>query len=255
MKGKKRVLNRSVRTRLHKESNRRRFLLAAGVAVVLLFLILKFSVRHDQSPSASINSTVENLLQKCLEDSVTEATDVISRQGGSLNSDLSVEYASSSDGEPSTIAYLCYSPGYYLPCVIQEPMLLRHLEDELESALSEDVKACLESTDEILDGESAEVRDFHVRLEQNRIKLEVSPDLNLSFESTLHDLAFVAQDIVEKTALNCNFDGKTYMRLRPLVDIEPIEADKLTDIYILTHTRSNKTFVFATRSCSLLPMS
>ena len=87
-----------------------------GVAILFFFLIPETKVTpgfDEQNPSAFI--------QTCIEDKISGAVETVSLQGGSIEPINSILY------QNSKVEYLCYTTEYYVPCIVQQPLLQQHI--------------------------------------------------------------------------------------------------------------------------------
>ena len=72
----------------------------------------------------------ENFIQTCLEDTINENVNIISKQGGTLEPSPYILY------QDEKIQYLCYNPQKYQACVVQIPFFRKNtLKMKLKSLL------------------------------------------------------------------------------------------------------------------------
>jgi len=249
------------------------FIIVAIMIIVLVAIFLMF--RKDIAIPGGGGGTAEknpsSYLETCLEDSVKETIDIISLQGGSLEPELYKSFRFEGENERK-ITYLCYNQNYYLPCVNQEPLLIKHLEDEIKSNIEGDVRSCFDSLTSSLDkqGYTVEVkgyRNFDLTLMPKKVKININAEIVLTksgkretqnnFEAyvptQLYGLANVAQEIVNQQGRFCSFNELGYMLTYPDWSINEFMTGDSTIIYSLENRKINEKFRFAVRGCVIPP--
>jgi len=167
------------------------------------------------------------------------------------------------DNEPAE--YLCYTNAYYLPCVVQQPMLKTHIEAEIKAEIEEEVSACfgdLESSFEE-EGYSVNIEDGDVVVEllPERIVTTLTHKLTLTrgdakrYESfrivlnnDLYELVSIARNIINWEATYGQAPETVYMDLYHDLKVEVHKRDDGSKVYILTNRDSQDKFQFASRS-------
>ena len=239
------------------------FIIIAIIIVALVALI--FILRKDIEIPGITGGEIQprSFLQTCLEDKIQEGTKLISEQGGSINPIFYKEFKFENEESYTNISYLCYAQDYYSPCVNQQPMLISHIEDEIKTYISSDVRSCFIELVESLEGQSYEVSDryngFDVELGERKIMININAELTLrkqeessrqedfeiGFPSRLYDLVIVTQRIINKEVLNCDFDVVEHSQLYPEYEIEKSSASEFSKMYTIRYKNSPEFIRFA----------
>ena len=231
------------------------FIIIALIVVVAVFAFFVF-------PEIAVTTSTVNpssFLRECIEDNLNEAKGILSRQGGYLETDNSVLY------EGESIQYLCYTSEDYVPCKIQQPLLVDHIESEIESYINPRARECLQQLES-----EYESRGFDVQSQEGETEVEISlgkisvdfltsmtvtrEDSTQSFEkfavgleSRWYDLILISVDILEFEAVLGDSETTAYTQFYPDLIIEKVKRDGDT-IYKLRNVVTEDEFVFATRS-------
>lgn len=211
-----------------------------------------------------VNSNI--FLENCLEDSIKEAVNLISINGGHINPELTKEFKFDEE-ELKNISYLCYNQNDYEKCVNQEPMFFEHLKDEIKEYIQEDIKDCFDNLAFSLDKEGFVVvpdyNGFEVNFDEKKVDININGKIILtkagktltqenflvSVLTNLYGLAIVVQEIVNKEAEECNFDYSEFILLYPNFQIKKTKVLDNSIIYQVTHKESLEKFRFAIRGC------
>lgn len=231
-----------------------------GIIVVVSSILVYTFYPDIQSNLGMGESTPQSYIQGCIEDDLREIVDIASNQGGSVNPVLVQKYR----GE--NIEYLCYVQEYYRPCVVQQPMLIQHIEKEIRDNLHETVAGCFDSLEESYAGKgySVEIRTGNeaTKLLPNRIvstynytfditKGEDVQNYNsfvVTVNNNLYELASIANSIIGMESVYGDTDPEIYMTYYPDFKVERILRDSGEKIYILTDRTTKDKFRFAIRS-------
>jgi len=234
------------------------FVIIGIVIVVLSVLVYLFSPNikyffgfETQNPSA--------FMQSCLEDEISEVVGEISVQGGSLNPEHYIMYL----GE--RVEYLCYTEEYYKTCVVQQPMLKNHVEDEIKSAISASASKCLADLKESYQGKGYSVNlgggNFDVELLPKRISTlfnnsvviskgssEKYDSLNVVVNDNLYELVSIAGSIISWETRYGDAETTTYMNYYHDLKVEKKKQSDGSTVYILSDRNTGNKFQFASRS-------
>lgn len=239
------------------------------IGIIIFFFLFRSRVKipgvgvgEETSPSS--------FLESCMEDKVKEAVNLISSQGGYIGPSLYKTFQF--EGEDSkNISYLCYTNNYYVPCINQEPMLIKHLKEEIYNYVSDDVENCFDSLTSNLDKQGYAVdtkyRGFEVQLIEEKMVIDIDAEITLTkaeetikqedFEiiipSRFYDLSLVVQEIVSQEAEFCNFEYLGYMTLYPQWEIDKLRTSDSSIIYTVESKESKEKFRFAIRGCVIRP--
>lgn len=239
------------------------FIIAGIILVATVGLI--FLLRSDIIPNTGGNPEEDpnGFLENCVEDKLSETMNIISLQGGYVESVLFKGY------DDKNISYLCYNAKNYFPCINQEPMLFQHLKDEIHDEIEGTVNDCFDSLTSNLEREGYAVEvnygGFEVGIKDKRIEIDYDAELALTksgetsreeelkmiFPTKFYDLGIVTQEIISQEAEYCNFNSLGYMLIEPNIKIEKKRLSDSTTIYHLTHKKTMEEFWFAVRSCAL----
>ncbi|MEM3405687.1 MAG: hypothetical protein QW117_01800 [Candidatus Pacearchaeota archaeon] len=218
----------------------------------------------------------EEYIKKCAKDSVTDAINILLDQGGNLNPKNYLIF------ENKKVSFLCYNRNYYSSCIIQYPLLVNHIENEIIDYSLPKIKDCLYNL-----SKNYKERGYEIDYDQPKLEIKLKPnkvDINILFQkgliiskedslkkydeiktyisSPIYDLADLALEIASQEAKYCYFsvlgysllyqriEVKVTPSLRTLNNPERIERGK---IYILKDIYSGKKFYFAVRGCEIPP--
>ncbi len=240
-----------------------------GVLIVIMIVLFFLFIRQDAPVTITKNENVDikNFIDLCIEDKLTETLNILSNQGGYLNNSLNILY------NDNKISYLCYNINNYRSCINQEPLLLRHLQNEIHDNIEEEMKNCFNELKENLEEDDyyVEIKNgdlsYDVDLIPDRIVINIKNEINLEKngenkkidnliivrDSEFYELAVVVQEIVSQEAKYCNFDITGFQIIYPDYDIDKKRLGDSSIIYLVRHKNSNEFFNFAVRSCGIPP--
>lgn len=239
------------------------------IAIIIIFFILSGSLEPSlEGEKPEINPNI--FLENCIEDKVRDTTNLIGLQGGYVEPEFyrNFKFKEEALGE---IAYLCYNQNFYLPCINQEALLIKHLDEEIEEEISEEVRYCFDELGKSLEKQgytvNARYKGFDLELITRKIILNYDASLTLTKtgETTKHnnfrvivptrfyDIAIVAQEIVAQESRFCNFDAVGFMIFYPDFKVEKFRTGDSETIYKIIHRTSKEEFRFATRGCVIPP--
>jgi len=225
------------------------------VALVLIFIVWR------RPPSVAPDTTNPYAyIDRCVKDSLGEAIELISEQGGDIEPEGSVMYY----GKERT--YLCYNMNYYSRCINQRPMLTEHMEEEITKYIRPKVRTCFTSLKQELEDRgysvSLESMNLSTSLETKKVIVAISRKLSMTKEETkkfsefeiqlshpLYELGKVASEIANQESHYCYFETLGFMITYPEYNIEKVVTGNSDTIYTITDIPTNKKFTFAIRSC------
>lgn len=237
------------------------------IGVIILAVAILVSIFFPQIQN-TLGFGEENpgaFLQSCLEEEISETVKLISNQGGAYESQHSYRYL----GEE--IEYLCYTQDYFLPCVMQKPLLKKYIQSEIEQGIGDKVSSCIEELQESFSSIGYSVSDlgeeFSVEILPNEIVTNIPGSISLNREeevqtydelrvvtnSNLYELIYVADSIINWEAEYGDSETTIYMNFYRDLKVEKIKQGEGTTIYILTDLDSEEVFKFASRSVVLPP--
>ncbi|MEN7981910.1 MAG: hypothetical protein ABFQ65_00500 [Nanoarchaeota archaeon] len=198
-------------------------------------------------------------IQLCLEEQIQENIGIISANGGSLNPEHYFLYGG------GKLEYLCYTSNYYEPCVMQQPFLRQHIEEELENSIAESSRECFEEMKK-----SYERKGYDVKLNLGKMGIRLFPervvanfnhtltltkedserykDFSIVLNNNLYELVSIAISILNFEAKYGDSETTTYMNFYHDLKVEKKKQGDGTTIYILTNRDTGEKFQFASRS-------
>lgn len=242
-------------------------------AILIVGIIASFFMFKKMIPEIGQRKEVNpNLfLKTCIEDKVEEAIDLVSIKGGYINPPLYKKFRFSDEVSFHNISYLCYNRNYREPCINQQPMLIKHIKDEIKNYIKEDMILCFDNLVLSLEKQNYVVepiyRGIDVELFPGRVTINLDSELDLSFgdessnfkgfslsiSSRLYELANLAQEIVSQESKYCYFEWIGYMLLYPEVKIDKFRVEDGTNIYTLDYKETKERFRFAVKGCTSPP--
>ncbi|MEK6836928.1 MAG: hypothetical protein AABX94_04655, partial [Nanoarchaeota archaeon] len=194
------------------------FVILAIVIVAVVFVIFAF-------PQVNVFSSSVNpgaYLKSCIEPEINKIKDVLSVQGGYSNP---TNYAMYKDLK---LQYLCYTSEFYIPCLVQQPLLVRHIEQEMKRYIEPRAKQCLEDLKDQYERRGYDVKSgtsaINVSVASEKIIVEFIAPLTISKEET---------QTFQKFAVG--MDSKWYSLLITSINIiqyESIYGDSETSLYM-----------------------
>lgn len=239
----------------------------AGV-ILIVIIVLLFFYRGKLIPQLDFGKeTNPNIFfESCIAGKVKEAIAIMSPQGGYIEPEFSFGFKFEKE-KHQNISYLCYTENNYIPCVNQEPMLIRHLKDEIKNYILEDVENCFDDLMSNLEKQDYVVNSsyegFGIELIPKKILVNIYGKIILTktgetskqknFEvripTMFYNLAVVAQEIVSQEAKYCHFEQMGLMLLNPEFELDKFKTGDSKTIYTLKHRKSGESFRFAVRGC------
>ncbi len=213
-------------------------------------------IPETQSPSAFI--------QSCIEGEIKKSADILSLQGGSVEPEHYFEYNN------EKIEYLCYTNQYYLTCVVQQPMLKNHIENEIEKNIKDEAEKCFDDLKKSYESKNYQVNlkegDTTIELLPKRIVARFNSSLTLTKESSqkydsfevvlnnnLYELVSIANSIIAWESKYGDAETTIYMNYYHDLKVEKKKMSDGTTIYILTDMNNKNKFQFASRSVAWPP--
>ena len=239
------------------------FIIIAIIIVALGVLLYLFLPQIRVNFGFAIDNPSE-FIQNCMEDKIESTVKILSLQGGSLNPENYFLYSD------EKIEYLCYTNEYYIPCVVQQPLLKQHIENEIKTGIKAESDSCFESLKQ-----SFENQGFIVDLKAGEIKVELLPkiivvtyekDLSFTKDSTeryqkldvvinnnLYELMSIANSILGMETQYGDSETTIYMNYYHDLKVEKKKQTDGTTVYILTDRKTGDKFQFASRSIAWPP--
>ncbi|MFC1710703.1 hypothetical protein ACFLZJ_00910 [Nanoarchaeota archaeon] len=226
------------------------------IALVAIAFIYIPGIRPDFGEETK---TPDSFIENCLEEKIEDTVDILSLQGGSVDPEFFILY------QNNKVEYLCYTNEYYKPCVLQQPMLKTHVEEEIKIEILEEVGACFNALKNNYEeqgyGVSMTPGETNVELLPERLVTTFGYSVTLSKESTdeynnfdvvlnndLYGLVSIANSILQFEMAVGDADQNLYMDLYSDLKTEKWTESDGTAIYTLTDRDTENKFIFASRS-------
>lgn len=234
------------------------FIIIAIIIVAIGLLIYSFYPQITSTFSGE-EKNPPAYIQACIEGKIQDTVESISLQGGVMNPMNSILY------NDTQVEYLCYTEEYYVPCVVQQPMLKTHIEKEIEAEINNDVESCFNSMKE-----SYEKKGYIAQLKSGEKKVELYPERIISIfnysltltrgedtqkynsfvvvlNNNLYELVSIANNIIEWETLFGDAETTTYMTYYHDLKVEKNLRGSNGKIYVLTNRNTGDKFQFAIR--------
>ena len=227
------------------------------IGVVIVFLLInppEVSLLDENNPQAFVES--------CVREAVEEAIGILSKQGGDINPEGSLQF------EDEEVAYLCYNFNYYYQCVNQRPLLIEHIENEITNYIRPIVSDCffnLESGLRKRYDVTSSPMELRTVLQPKVVFVEIDKEFEMvrndevrkfegfkmSMSHPIYNLAELGMKVANQEAQYCNFDELGHMILYPEYDITKFIRGDANIVYRVSERASGESFTFAIRSCPL----
>ena len=239
------------------------FIIIAVMIVVLGILVFLFYPQIKTSLELE-SKNPSQFIQECLEDKVKVAVTLLSLHGGSINPGHYILY------DNTKIEYLCYTDEYYQTCVMQQPMLKQHIEEEIKNEIGNVANNCFDSLKE-----SYEKKAYNVNLYKNSMNVELLPKrivvnfnntltitkdsteifdkFNVILNNNLYELVSIVNSILNWEARYGDSETTIYMNYYHDLKVEKKKQTDGSTIYILTDRNTLDKFQFASRSVAWPP--
>jgi len=232
------------------------------IAVVIICFIALAYVVYPKIKT-NIQTETKNpqaFISECVEDELINLVDLISAQGGSLNPSPVYPF------EGKQIQYLCYTNKNYEPCIIQNMLLEKNIEQELTTVITPQVEACFNSLKS-----NYEKKGYVVQIKPGEVKIELLPKkiigtfdykvtltkdgteeynlFNIMLNNNLYELIKISDVIVEWSMKNVDdIDPLIIMEAYHFIDMTVKEQTEGNIIYKLKDDEVGGEFNFAIRS-------
>ena len=239
------------------------FIILAVLIIALGVLIYMFWPKIISTVSSETkNPSV--FIQECMDDVIEETVENVSLQGGSVNPTAYYNY------ENNRIEYLCYTNQYYKSCVVQQPMLLQHMQSEILKEIEEETTTCFD-----LLKKSYTTKGYEVDMKPGNTIVEIVPnkiittfnytvtltkgetekyqDFNIVLNNNLYQLVNIADSIIDFENIYGDSETTVYMNYYHDLKVQKIKQIDESTIYILTDKTDDNKFQFASRSYAFPP--
>ncbi len=234
------------------------------IAMVLVAsILLYFFVNKTAITTTQTRFNPQQAIEKCAEDAVNEATDIMIPQGGFLEPNYYKLYNS------TKIVYLCHTPEYFKACINLHPMLLAEIKEQIKGYIKPKVEQCFNSMKDEADKRNIVVElgemNLDISLALNRIFVNITRETKITEKGTtsaledydfeivnpIYDLANVAIDITNAETKMCGFDYVLFTLINNNFDIRKNMLSDYTEIYNIKDKQSGKALNIAIRGCAV----
>jgi len=230
------------------------FVIIAIVLVAVVFVFFLFP--QVNLFAAEVNPS--SFLRACIEPEVRDVVGVLSKQGGYLAPENYVLY------QDEKIQYLCYTDQDYLPCIVQQPLLVGHIESEIEDVVEPKARRCVQDLKEEYEKRGFSVQttpgELDVNIIPGRIIVDFLSPMSITKESTQtfqkfavslnsewYDLLLTAVSIIQYESVLGDSETTLYLQYYPDLSINKVKREGDT-IYTLSNVITKEEFTFASRS-------
>jgi hypothetical protein len=238
------------------------FIIVGILIVALGVLVYIFYPKITQATVSTENPYT--FMQRCLEDDIKDVVETVSLQGGSVAPEHYIVY----NGE--NIEYLCYTNEYYKTCVMQQPLLKPHVEEEITNEVKSFADDCFDELKKSYedDGYNVELRkgETSVELLPKRVVVGFSHTLTLTkgetnnydefrvvLNNNLYEFVGIASSVLNWEARYGDAETTIYMNYYKDLKVEKKQQIEGSTIYILTDRNNGNKFQFASRSVAWPP--
>lgn len=230
-----------------------------GILIIVAGVLIYFLFPGINEDISSETQNPERYIQQCLVETLQENTNKIISQGGSIEPEHYIMY----QGEK--IEYLCYTEEYYKTCVVQQPMLKNHIEQEIKESIQEKADSCFNEMENSFEERGYEVnlrkKDMDVHIVPEKTFIEFNHSLTLEKETTqnyggfrvvmnnnLYELIFIAMSIIDWETSYGDAETTIYMDYYRDIKVEKKKQSDGSTIYILSDRNDGTKLQFASRS-------
>lgn len=239
-----------------------------GIVIVAAGILIFLFWPKISSTLAISSENPEVFMQTCLQDKIETTIQDLSIQGGSVNPQHYFIY------QGNKVEYLCYQEQYYLTCVVQQPMLIKHIESEIKNNINEEMNSCLDSLKAAFISKGYETTlekdDFSVQLLPKRVVVITNSTfvakkadttysyggesgLSVVLNNNIYELGTIAMSIISSEAQYGDAETTTYMNYYHDLKVEKYKQSDGTKVYILTDRNTENKLMFASRSVAWPP--
>jgi hypothetical protein len=241
------------------------WVIVALVIVIGGLLFVFFRGNLDLVSTLTGEFSPNTFLENCLEPEVRKNVEVLSKQGGSFNVEGGILY----DGRD--IKYLCYTNQNYELCKVQQPLLKKHFEDELDRVVNPIAVGCFSELKSEYERRGYSVEGGSVEPEtvitSGSIRVGFASPLTVSKEeerrafgsfeviidSEMYDLLSIATSIIDFESSLGDSETGLYIQYYPDLTIDKRKLSDGTTIYNVGNVVTGEEFSFASRSLAWPP--
>jgi len=236
------------------------------VAAIVIFFAVSKTGRGLINQVFGVEIDVKEKLTDCIRnnDNIKEKISLITRQGGSMDPEFyylnkGVKYQ-----------YLCYSSDYYERCVMQHPLVLQEVENEIDKVVRPEVERCVRNLKDDLEKSGYDVSvgniESSIDIVPDFLNIDVKApitvrkkdsqkfeEFNVRVSSQIYELIMISTSILNFEARYGDSDSVTYMAVYPEIRVEKVKQSDGTTLYFVSDRNSGEEFNFASRSVAWPP--
>ena len=234
------------------------FIIIAILIAVVGFLIYFFFPEIQTIIGGQV--APNTFMRTCLTDEIENGIALLSKQGGSANPEGSVLY------EGNNVKYLCYTAQYHQLCMVQQPRLVRHFEDELSEIIDRKAEECVSELKRDYQSRgysvSGEGVDVSISIVLDKLIVNVNAPLsatkgeltqsftafNIEMRSKIYSLLMTATSIIDFESTYGDSETLTYMDYYPDLIMHKTTLGDGTTVYSVGDATTEEEFTFASRS-------
>ncbi len=232
------------------------------IFVILALVLVGVVIAIFAFPEVNVFSDSVNpgaYLKSCIEPEVNTIKNILSEQGGYANPSHYTFY------QDMKLQYLCYTSDSYSPCTVQQPLLVKHIEQEMKNYIEPRAKQCLQDLKNqyerkgygITSGPS-EIKvsvipekilvDFNAPLTITKQDTQTFQKFAVGVDSNWYDLLLTAVSIIQYESTLGDSETSLYISYYPNLNMAKTRRDDGSNIYQLSDVTTGDTFSFATKS-------
>ena len=240
------------------------------IAIIIVGLILAYFFLLPQVTDVDIPGVTRAelnpsaFLRECIEPDIKDTIDTLSKQGGYADPEGFVTF------NGTKVKYLCYTGEDFELCVVQEPFIKNHFEQELNDAIKPKVNDCANELKTLYRDAGYDVSgpraNSNISIVPGRIQIDIITPLTVtrgdtrtfegfdaSIQSQMYDLLSIAGNIIEFEAFYGDSETNLYIQSYPDLKIEKIRLGDGSTVYTVSNVLTNEKFTFASRSLAWPP--
>jgi hypothetical protein len=240
-----------------------------AILIIALALLIYFLYPKLKGGGGGDSDNPYSYIETCMKEKIQNTVETISLQGGSIDPTFYYSY------EGEKVTYLCYINQYYKPCVVQQAMLIPHIQSEIENAIKEDTTFCFNSLKEsylkkgydvsltevipganpatVVLGPEKVSTTFNYKLTLTKSETNTYENFQIILEDSIYEFANIAESIISYEALYGDAETTNYMNIYHDLKVEKKKQVDESSVYILTNRDSERKFMFASRSYAFPP--
>ena len=230
-----------------------------AIAIVALAVLIYMFYPKIKSTLGGTSTNPYQYMQTCMGDDTTKSIELLSTQGGSISPEHYIVY----NGD--NIEYLCYTNENYKTCVMQQPMLKSHVEQEIKKNMQSKADSCFSALQKDYQNQGYQVNlkpgEMSVELLPKRVVINFNNSMTLTkgetktynqfrivLNNNLYELIGIVNSILNWEARYGDAETTLYMDYYHDLKVEKKKQIEGSKIYILTDRNTGNKFQFATRS-------